>query len=365
MLHRVAGQLAVSLVITLFLTTVINQAQNRSPAASREKPSGSAALSNQSFGFAIHGGAGTILKSNMKPEMEAEYRAKLKEALMAGYEILKNDGSSLDAVEAAIKIMEDSPLFNAGKGAVYTGAGTIELDASIMDGKTLKAGAVASVKHLKNPVSAARLVMEQSPNVLMVGEGAEAFAKQKGFELVPQEYFFTERRQKELERAKEKEKAEAGEQPKKVSRKLEDGDSDVTAYGTVGAVALDKHGNLAAATSTGGKTNKMVGRIGDSPIIGAGTYANNRTCAVSGTGDGEYFIRSVVAHDISALMEYQGKSLKEAAQLVIEKVGKLGGTGGLIAIDHNGNIAMHFNTEGMYRAFVGADGKAFVEIYKD
>jgi beta-aspartyl-peptidase (threonine type) len=276
---------------------------------------------------------------------------------------LKNDGNSLDAVEAAIRLMEDSPLFNAGKGAVFTSEGTVELDASIMDGKTLKAGAVAAVKHLKNPISVARLVMEQSPHVLMVGEGAEAFAKGKGIEPVPNEYFRTERRWQELQRAKEKERKEA-EQPQKVSQ-LEQEYADVSKQGTVGAVALDKHGNLAAATSTGGKTNKKFGRVGDSPIIGAGTYANNRTCAVSGTGDGEYFIRGVVAYDISAMMEYQGKSLKEAAAAVIEKLGKLGGTGGLIAIDRSGNITMPFNTEGMYRASIGADGKAVVEIYKE
>ena len=369
-MRRRIERLTVFFLCSIALTIVPGQMQNKTSdeAASRKSAGEQAApagrQANQNFGFVIHGGAGTILKSSMKPEMEEEYRARLKEALLAGYNILKNDGTSLDAVEAAIKIMEDSPLFNAGKGAVFTSEGTIELDASIMDGKFLKAGSVAGVKHLKNPVSLARLVMEQSSNVMLVGDGAEAFAKQKGVELVSEEYFRTDRRWQELQRAKEKEKKEA-EQPKKMSRNLDAEYPDVTKHGTVGAVALDKFGNLAAATSTGGKTNKKFGRVGDSPIIGAGTYANNRTCAVSGTGDGEYFIRGVIAYDISAVMEYQGKSLKDAAAIVIEKLGKQGGTGGIIAIDRNGNIAMLFNTEGMYRASVGADGKPSIEIYKD
>ncbi|MBV9210309.1 MAG: isoaspartyl peptidase/L-asparaginase [Acidobacteria bacterium] len=374
MRRHIREQLALALFIVLFLTAVPVQGQGGKAGQGSSKEGGRAAgaiiMTNQNFGFAIHGGAGTILKKNMSPEMEAAYRAKLREALLAGYNILKNDGNSLDAVEAAVRIMEDSPLFNAGIGAVLTSEGTAELDASIMDGKTLKAGAVASVKHLKNPISIARLVMEQSPHVLLTGEGAEAFAKGKGVELVPNEYFRTERRQQELQRAKEKERKEAeerksGGQPQKMSRALDEAYADVTSYGTVGAVALDRHGNLAAATSTGGKTNKAVGRVGDSPIIGAGTYANNLTCAVSGTGDGEYFMRALAAYDISAMMEYQGKSLKESAQTVIEKIEKLGGTGGLIAIDRQGNITMPFNTEGMYRAAVGADGKVTIEIYKD
>ncbi len=370
-MHRVTKRLTIFLLNTLFLTIVPVQAQNKSAdagAASKEtrseRSARTVALSNQTFGFAIHGGAGTIRKSSMTPEMEEEYRVRLREALLAGYNILKDGGNSLDAVEAAIKIMEDSPLFNAGKGAVFTGEGTIELDASIMDGKSLKAGAVAGIKRLKNPISVARLVMEQSPHVLMVGDGAETFARGKGIELVSPDYFRTERRWQELQRAREKEKLEA-EQPKRVSRNLEEEYADVSKYGTVGAVALDKHGNLAAGTSTGGKTNKKFGRVGDSPIIGAGTYANNRTCAVSGTGDGEYFIRGVVAYDISAVMEYQNKSLKEAARTVIEKLGKLGGTGGIIAIDKGGNVTMPFNTEGMYRASINADGKVTIEIYKD
>jgi beta-aspartyl-peptidase (threonine type) len=320
----------------------------------------------QPFGFAIHGGAGTILKSEMSPEMEAAYRAKLSEAVLAGYNILKNGGSSLDAVEAAIRMLEDSPLFNAGKGSVLTSAGTVEMDASIMDGKTLKAGAVADVKHIKNPISLARIVMEQTTHVLLAGDGAEAFAKEKGIELLPQEYFITDRRLKELEREKEKEKKKQNATQKQTSRESCPVATDERKYGTVGAVALDKEGNLAAGTSTGGKTNKRVGRVGDSPIIGAGTFANNRTCAVSGTGDGEYFMRLLVAYDISALMEYKGMAVADAARTVVmEKLKQLGGDGGVIAIDRNGQIAMSFNTPGMYRAFIGADGKPVVEIYKD
>lgn len=317
-----------------------------------------------SIRFAIHGGAGTILKSEMKPELEKEYRAKLAEALTTGYAILKRGGAGLDAVEAAIRLMEDSPLFNAGKGAVFTSAGTNELDASIMDGKTLKAGAVASLKHIKNPISLARLVMEKSKHVMMVGEGAESFAKQQGIEFVPQSYFYTESRWKALQKEKAAE-AEQNKRPKDKKPERQHAQSVDHAYGTVGAVALDQDGNLAAGTSTGGMTNKRFGRVGDSPIIGAGTYANNRTCAISATGDGEYFIRLAVAHDLSAMLEYKGLALQEAADTVIEKVGKLGGGGGLIAIDKSGNIAMSFNTAGMYRGRIGADEQPFVEIYKD
>jgi L-asparaginase / beta-aspartyl-peptidase len=257
--------------------------------------------------------------------------------------------------------MEDSPLFNAGKGAVFTNAGTNELDSSIMDGKTLKAGAVASLKHIKNPISLARMVMEKSKHVMLVGEGAEAFAKEQGVEMVPQSYFYVESRWKALQREKAEEEKNKAPQDKK----QEKAHGDEHKYGTVGAVALDQEGNLAAGTSTGGISNKKFGRVGDSPIIGAGTYANNRTCGVSATGDGEYFIRSVVAHDLSAMMEYKGLSVKEAADAVIDKVVKLGGNGGLIALDKDGNIAMSFSTSGMYRGRVGADGQPLVEIYQD
>ena len=314
--------------------------------------------------FAIHGGAGTILKSEMSAEREREYRAKLTESLMTGYNILKKGGTGLDAVEATIRLMEDSPLFNAGKGAVFTNAGTNELDASIMDGSTLRAGAVASLKHIKNPISLARLVMEKSRHVMMVGEGAEIFAKQQGIELVPQSYFYTESRWKDLQRVKALEK-ENNKVPQEKKQERHHAMLVDHAYGTVGAVALDQSGNIAAGTSTGGMTNKKWGRVGDSPIIGAGTYANNLTCGVSATGDGEYFIRLSVAHDLSTMLEYKGLSLKEAADAVIEKVGKLGGGGGLIAIDKEGNIAMSFNTAGMYRGRVGTNEQPIIEIYKN
>jgi beta-aspartyl-peptidase (threonine type) len=309
------------------------------------------------FKLVIHGGAGTITRGNMTPETERQYGTKLTEALQAGYKILRDGGNCLDAVEAAIRIMEDSPLFNAGKGAVFTNAGTNELDASLMDGATLKAGAVAVLKHIKNPISLARLVMEQSPHVMMVGEGAEAFARQQGIQMVKQKYFFAEHRWEQLQEAKRKEgKGSKNERPSA---------SEKPHLGTVGAVALDLNGNLAAGTSTGGLTNKRFGRIGDSPIIGAGTYADNRTCAVSATGDGEYFIRLGIARDISALMEYGGKSVKEAAtQVIMEKLPKLGGAGGVIALDRHGNHAWLFNTAGMYRGYVQSDGKIMIEIYE-
>jgi len=347
-------------------------AQNKPPQVALSAGSTEHTAQSKRAGFAIHGGAGTILKSSMTPELEREYRARLTEALMKGYGVLNANGSSLDAIEAAIRIMEDSPLFNAGKGAVFTSAGTNELDASIMDGRTLKAGAVASLKHIKNPISLARLVMEKSPHVMLVSDGAESFAKQQGVELVTPEYFYTEKRFKELQRIKEREKQQS-DAPKKTSSRATTTNTQTSAqaffdeekHGTVGAVALDLAGNLAAGTSTGGISNKRFGRVGDSPIIGAGTYANNQTCAVSATGDGEYFIRSVVAHDISALIEYRGLSVKEAAQIVIDKVGKLGGTGGLIAIDRAGNITQPFNTAGMYRGYINARGEPIVEIYKN
>ncbi len=305
---------------------------------------------SQKFGIVIHGGAGTILKSSMTPEREAEYIAKLNEVLETGYKILDNGGTALDAVNAAINIMEDSPLFNAGKGAVLTEKGVAELDASIMDGKNLMAGAVAGVRHIKNPINLARLVMEKSPHVMMVGDGAEEFGKENNIEMVDNSYFITKERwesyQKMLKREEERKKAEK--------------------HGTVGAVALDKNGNLAAGTSTGGMMMKKFGRVGDSPIIGAGTYANNNTCAVSATGYGEYFIRLGVARDISALMEYKNYSLKDAAnEVIMNKLGKLGGNGGIIAIDKNGNVAMPFNTEGMYRGQYLNGEQPVVRIYKE
>jgi beta-aspartyl-peptidase (threonine type) len=314
------------------------------------------------FGFVMHGGAGTIERSSMTPEREKAYRDKLTEALRAGFEVLNKGGACLDAVVAAITLLEDSPLFNAGKGAVFTNAGTNELDSSIMDGRTLKAGAVAGLKRVKNPILLARLVMEQSPHVMMTGEGAEVFAQQKGVELVDPKYFYTEERWQQLQKAKEAEKSPP---PKRSKLERETSPFDEHKFGTVGAVCLDRAGNLGAGTSTGGTTNKRFGRVGDSPIIGAGTYANNETCAVSCTGDGEYFIRSVVAHDISAQMQYGGRSVEQAAEATLEKVAKIGGTGGLIAIDRRGNFTMPFNTSGMYRGWIGPDAEPHVLIYRD
>lgn len=358
--RKFLGEAAASLGGATLAANLYSEARGQGASSSSNNQSGNTA----SFGFVIHGGAGTITKQNMTPQLEASYQAKLKEALVAGYQILRDGRPGLDAIEAALRLLEDSPLFNAGKGAVLTSSGTVELDASIMEGNTLKAGAVASLKHIKNPISLARLVMEKSPHVMMVSQGAEDFAKQLGIEMMPNEYFLTERRQKELEKKKEDEKKKAhfSKEPAYDSfASIEEPEK----YGTVGAVALDKAGNLSAGTSTGGISNKRFGRVGDSPIIGAGTYANNRTCAISCTGDGEYFIRSCVAHDISALVEYRGISLKEAAQSVLDKVEKIGGKGGLIAIDRSGRVAMPFNTAGMYRGSISADGKPLVAIYRD
>jgi beta-aspartyl-peptidase (threonine type) len=281
----------------------------------------------------------------------------LQRALYEGHAILKDSGSSLDAVVASVRVMEDDPLFNAGKGAVFTSAGTHELDAAIMDGKTLRAGAVGGLERVKNPSSLARAVMEVYPHVMFVGEGAELFAKQIGAELVAEEYFYTEERWHALQRVQ---KAETDAR----SSRKEFVVSDQDRHGTVGAVALDREGNLAAATSTGGNTNKRPGRLGDTPIIGAGTYANNQTCAMSATGDGEYFIRLVAGHEISALMEHCAMPLERAAQAVVAKITELGGSGGLIAIDKDGNISLPFNTAGMYRGYVDPTGQMVIKIYK-
>lgn len=299
----------------------------------------------------------------MTPEREAAYKAKLEEAIRVGYTILESGGASLDAVEKTINVMENSPLFNAGKGAVFTNAETNELDASIMDGKNLNAGASAGTTTVKNPINLARAVMEKSPHVMLSGKGAEQFAKEQNLEIVNPEYFHTENRMRSLKRIKDSEKIELDHDDKTAFY-----DSSIKDYkfGTVGCVALDKNGNLAAGTSTGGMTNKRWGRIGDAPIIGAGTYANNNTCAVSSTGWGEYFIRAMVAYDISALMDYKGLSLEEASKEVIQKkLPELGGDGGIIAVDKNGNISMEFNTSGMYRATMNDKGELYIGIYKD
>lgn len=315
------------------------------------------------FAIVIHGGAGTILKKNMTPEREAAYKAKLEEAIKVGYDILKNGGSSLDAVEKTIKVMEDSPLFNAGKGAVFTNAETNELDASIMDGKSLNAGASAGTTTVRNPINLARAVMEKSEHVMLSGEGAETFAKEQGLQIVEPDYFYTENRYNSLQRIKDREKTELDHDAKAA---FYDSFIKNSKYGTVGCAALDKNGNLAAGTSTGGMTNKRYGRIGDAPIIGSGTYANNATCAVSSTGWGEYFIRAQVAHDISAMMEYKEVSLETAAKTVIQdKLTQLGGTGGIIAVDNNGHMVMEFNTAGMYRASMNDQGELYIGIYND
>ncbi len=303
----------------------------------------------------IHGGAGTIRRENMTPEKESAYREALTLALETGYEVLSNGGTSTEAVITSIKVLEDSPLFNAGKGAVFTDEGTNELDASIMDGSNLMAGAVAGVKTIKNPITAAYAVMTQSQHVMMTGNGAERFAEEQGLEIVDPSYFVDSTRFHQWQNLRNA--------PDKKQSSVKDKEEK---FGTVGAVALDQFGNLAAGTSTGGMTNKKYGRVGDSPIIGAGTYADNKTCAVSGTGHGEYFIRLTVARDIAALMEYGGLTLQEAADSVVHgKLKTLGGEGGVIALDRQGNVSMTFNSEGMYRGFIKQKGDAKTFIYKD
>ena len=302
----------------------------------------------------MHGGAGTITRGSMSAETEAQIRATLEQALRTGHAVLARGGASLDAVESSIRVLEDSPLFNAGKGAVFTHEGRNEMDAAIMNGANKMAGAVAGVTIIKNPISAARAVMEKSPHVMMAGKGAELFATKMGLEIVDPSYFWTEPRWKALQRELVKEQQQKQPQPQTEKH-----------FGTVGAVALDRSGNLAAGTSTGGMTNKQYGRIGDSPIIGAGTYASNDSCAVSGTGTGEYFIRWTVAYDIAALMKYKGMTVQQAADEVVNhKLVDVKGEGGVIALDRNGNFAMPFNTDGMYRGWIAEDGTPHVEIYK-
>ena len=308
----------------------------------------------------IHGGAGTITRENMTAEKEKAYRAKLAEALKAGYTEINKGSSSVDAVAAAIVIMEDSPLFNAGKGAVFTSDGKNELDASIMYGKDLSAGAIAGVHTIKNPIKAAIAVMQKSAHVMLAGSGAEIFAKENGLEIVDPKYFWTKDRWDGLQKLKKK---VAEKTPKTSQNSVQDSYLIDQKFGTVGAVALDKNGHIAAGTSTGGMSNKKFGRIGDSPIIGAGTYANAQV-GISGTGWGEFFIRSTAARTIAAKMEYQNKDLKTAAQETIDQIEKMGGDGGLIALDKDGNIAMPFNTAGMYRGAVTENGEIEIEIYK-
>lgn len=305
------------------------------------------------FAIAIHGGAGTIDKSEMTPEKELAYKSALKDALEKGYAALSEGKSAMDAVELAVNSLENNVLFNAGRGAVFCADGGFELDASIMDGKDLTAGAVAGVKNIANPISLARKVMEKTSHVLLAGKGALDFAKSIGIEQKQDDYFFTKQRYDQWQ-------ALVG--TSEVA--LDHGSSTTKPIGTVGAVALDKNGNIAAATSTGGMTNKQFGRIGDTPIPGSGTYANNRTCAVSCTGHGEYFLRAVVAYDISCLMEYGNYTLEDACnKVVMDKLVKLGGEGGLVAIDAKGNICLPFNSPGMYRGFVREDENYTISIY--
>ena len=294
------------------------------------------------YAIVIHGGAGTVIRENTPKELQKKYEDKLYEALEVGYSILENGGNSIDAVEQTIKILEDSELFNAGKGSVLTHDEIVEMDASIMTGSDLNAGAVATLKTIKNPISAARAVLEKSEHVFLSGTGAEDFAVDNGLETVNNSYFITENQLKQIKKIKENK------------------------YGTVGCVALDKSGNITAGTSTGGMMNKKWNRIGDVPVIGAGTYANNKTCGISATGWGEYFIRNVVAYDISAMMEYQNKSMEEAAKIsIFEKVGKMGATGGVIGIDKNGKVIMEFNSPGMYRGYKTENSEYVIKMFKD
>ncbi|MFZ6777427.1 isoaspartyl peptidase/L-asparaginase family protein [Undibacterium sp. Ji83W] len=316
--------------------------------------------------IAIHGGAGTILRSSLTAEQEARYLHALRSVVTAGNDLLAQGGSALDAVSLAVSLLEDCPLFNAGKGAVFTNAGTMEMDAAIMDGKTRRAGAVACIQHVRNPVSAARAVMEHSPHVLMVGKGAEEFLRQHGLQFEDQSYFHTEERHAQLQRARQESGVLLDHDAANllnISSKPAPLDPDKK-FGTVGAVALDVHGNLAAATSTGGMTNKLPGRVGDTPMLGAGCYADNQTAALSATGTGEAFMRSLALHDIAAQMQYLGLSLEQAANnVVMDKLPLYEGQGGIIGIDRLGNIVMPFNTEGMYRAYHRTGEAAFAAIY--
>jgi L-asparaginase / beta-aspartyl-peptidase len=320
-----------------------------------------AAPPSSPIAIVIHGGAGTISPKDMTPLLEAGYRSTLRRALNSGYAILKRGGTSLDAVQTAIEVMEDSPLFNAGKGSVFTHDGKNEMDAAIMDGSDLKAGSVADVQHIKNPIALARLVMEKTPHVLLVADGAEKFALKQGMALMPASYFYTKQRWDELQKVLKKEDDKAA--------ALEEQYPGTTAhgFGTVGAVALDRFGNIAAGTSTGGLTDKLDGRVGDSPLTGDGTYANNATCGESGTGTGEYYMRLNLTKDVSDVMEYKGWPLKKAVDYEIyDKLVKFGGqgSGGLIALDRKGDVVTAFNTTGMYRGWIDTRGRVVVKIFK-
>ena len=314
-----------------------------------------------SFAIVIHGGAGGIKREYFNEEQQKAYTQKLEEALNAGYTILENGGISLNAIQAAINVMEDSPLFNAGKGAVYNSEGNQEMDAAIMDGSTLNSGAVAGINHIKNPILAARIVMDSSKHVMLSGKGAEIMAKKYGIEMVDSSYFFTKKRLNQLRKIQGKEEIQLDHTAFLIKNELIDDHK----FGTVGAVAIDKNGNIAAGTSTGGMTNKKYGRIGDVPIIGAGTYANNLTCGISATGTGEYFMRTVAAHEVSSLMYYKNVSAKEALhEVLFNQIGPLGGEGGMILIDKNGDVSWDFNSTGMFRAYKKSDGDTKIEMFE-
>lgn len=315
----------------------------------------------QKFCLAIHGGAGTIVKEDMTPELEVEYTKGLEDALNAGYSVLEKGGTAMDAVKASVVSLEDNPLFNAGKGAVFTKKGINEMDAAVMDGLTLDAGAVAGVRNVRNPVLLAEEVMLHSGHIFLTGKGANDFAIKQGVKLEPDEYFFSQYRYDQWRAIRDSDMYQLDHKGDRLVTLMKD-----KKFGTVGAVACDAQGNLAAATSTGGMTNKRYGRVGDSPIIGCGTYANNKTCAVSCTGHGEIFIKAVAAYDVSALMEYKGLSLQEACEEVVNhKLVKIDGEGGLIAVDAKGNCSLVFNSAGMYRGFRNSVGESEIAIYKD
>ena len=316
--------------------------------------------------LAIHGGAGTILRSMMTPELESEYRAGLESALRIGFDVLERGGCALDCVEETVCSLEDFPLFNAGRGAVFTHEGKNEMDASIMDGRLLRAGSVAFVRNVRNPIRLARLVMDRTEHVMLGGDGANQFAQEMGVEMADDAYFFTDHRYEQLIRAREQGIVQMDHTPEEQLILESDGHAGVTAekpIGTVGAVACDANGNLAAATSTGGMTNKKFGRIGDTPLVGSGTYAENATCAVSCTGHGEFFILGVAAYDVAARMKYQGLGLEEAARTTVERLASIGGEGGLVAVDAMGNVALPFNSEGMYRGYMTDPQRPEIEIY--
>jgi len=351
----------ITLVVAVFAAAFFS-CENKSQTAENQK----SVTQKPDYAIAIHGGAGALRREEMTPEKEAAYRAALDSALTVGETILKNGGTALDAVEQTVTWLENCPLFNAGRGAVFTHEGKNELDASIMDGTTQKAGAVGGVTTVKNPIQLARAVMDKSPHVFLAGRGAEQFAAENGLELVDPKWFFTEERWKTLQEMLKEEKEKSGQRGQLEFPENQRFQKNIDGkFGTVGCAALDKNGNLAAGTSTGGMTNKRWNRIGDSPVIGAGTYASNDACAVSCTGHGEYFIRYAVAHDVWALMAYKGLSLVEAADFVVnKKLVEKGGEGGLIAVDKDGNVALPFNSAGMYRGWA-KPGERAVAIYRE